>query len=154
LPVRGHRGDEKVAALTDDEQELHVATLRSDITIDRPADEVWVVVSDAGRTSQWFPTVVASSSSGHERSCELQGGVPLEEEIVTNDPDLRRFQYRIVGGGVPADFHLGTIDVLALDEASSLVLYSTEIEPDRLAGTMGPAVEGGIQGLKDYCGRR
>jgi carbon monoxide dehydrogenase subunit G len=131
-----------------------MATLRSDITIDRPVQEVWAVVSDAGRISEWFPSVNTSSASGNGRSCELQGGVPLEEEIVTNDPELRRFQYRIVGGGVPADFHLGTIDVLALDGDRSLVVYSTEITPDELAGTMGPAVEGGVRGLKEYCERR
>ncbi|MDQ3454368.1 MAG: SRPBCC family protein [Actinomycetota bacterium] len=131
-----------------------MATLRSDIRIDRPAGEVWSVVSDAGRISEWFPSVLTSTASGSGRSCELQGGVPLEEEIVTNDDALRRFQYRIVGGGVPAESHLGTVDVLAVDDATSLVVYSTEITPDELAGTMGPAVEGGVRGLKEYCERR
>jgi carbon monoxide dehydrogenase subunit G len=131
-----------------------MATLRSDIRIDRPAQEVWAVVSDAGRISEWFPSVLTSSANGTGRSCELQGGIPLEEEVVTNDRDLRRFQYRIVGGGVPAEFHLGTVDVLALDDDRSLVVYSTEITPDELADTMGPAVEGGVQGLKEYCERR
>jgi hypothetical protein len=67
---------------------------------------------------------------------------------------LRRFQYRIVGGGVTADSHLGAIDVLALDDGRSLVVYSTEITPDELAGTMGPAIEGGVRGLKEYCKTR
>ncbi|WP_100497655.1 SRPBCC family protein [Geodermatophilus chilensis] len=131
-----------------------MATLRSDITIDRPADEVWAVVSDAGRISEWMPAVLTSTANGNVRSCELEGGVPLEEEIVTNDPGLRRFQYRIVGGGVPADTHLGTVDVHALDDGRSLVVYGTEITPDDLAGTMGPALEDGVRGLKEYCERR
>lgn len=131
-----------------------MATLRSDIRIDRPADEVWSVVSDAGRISEWMPVVLTSTASGNGRSCELEGGVPLEEEIVTSDPGLRRFQYRIVGGGVPAEFHLGTVDVLALDGDRSLVVYSTEITPDELADTMGKALEGGVRGLKEYCESR
>lgn len=131
-----------------------MATLRSHTTIDRPVDEVWSVVSDAGRISEWFPAVATSSASGNGRSCELEGGVPLEEEIVTNDARLRRFQYRIVGGGVPADSHLGTIDVLGLDDGRSLVVYGTEITPDELAGTMGPAIEDGVRGLKEFCERR
>jgi carbon monoxide dehydrogenase subunit G len=131
-----------------------MATLRSHIAIDRPVDEVWSVVSDAGRISEWFPAIASSTASGGGRSCQLEGGVPLEEEIVTNDADLRRFQYRIVGGGVPADSHLGTIDVLGLDGGRSLVVYSTEITPDELAGTMGPAIESGVQGLKDFCESR
>lgn len=131
-----------------------MATLRSDIRIDRPAEEVWAVVSDAGRISDWFPSVRTSSLDGDKRSCELEGGVPLTEEIVTNDPSLRRFQYRITGGGVPAASHLGTVDVLTLDAGRSLVVYSTEITPDELAGALGPAVEEGVQGLKEYCERR
>jgi carbon monoxide dehydrogenase subunit G len=128
-----------------------MATLRSHITIDRPADEVWSVVSDAGRISEWFPAVATSTASDNGRSCQLEGGVPLEEEVVTNDPGLRRFQYRIVGGGVPAESHLGTVDVLGLDDGRSLVVYSTEITPDELASTMGTAIEGGVRGLKNYC---
>ncbi|WP_219418709.1 SRPBCC family protein [Pseudonocardia nigra] len=130
-----------------------MATLRTHLTIDRPADEVWSVVSDAGNISAWFPMVKTSTASGDQRHCELDGGVPLDEEIVTNDSQLRRFQYRIVGGGVPAESHLGTVDVLDQD-GSSLVVYSTEVTPDELAATLGPAIEDGLRGLKNYCESR
>ncbi len=130
-----------------------MATLRTHLTIDRPADEVWSVVSDAGSISAWFPMVATSSLDGDTRHCELDGGVPLDEEIVTNDAALRRFQYRIVGGGVPVESHLATIDVLD-HGGSSLVLYSTEVTPDEIAGTLGPAVEDGLKGLKSYCESR
>lgn len=127
-----------------------MATLRTHITIDRPADEVWSVVSDAGSISTWFPMVQTSSAAGEDRHCQLEGGVPLDEKIVTNDPELRRFQYRIVGGGVPVESHLGTVDVLDQD-GSSLVVYSTEVTPDEVADTLGPAIEDGIRGLKAHC---
>ena len=130
-----------------------MATLRTHLTIDRPADEVWSVVSDAGTISAWFPMVQTSTANGDQRHCELTGGVPLDEEIVTNDPELRRFQYRIIGGGVPDASHLGTVDVLDLGR-SSLVVYSTEVTPDDIADTLGPAIEDGIQGLKKYCESR
>ncbi len=55
-----------------------MATLRSNIMIDKPADEVWGVVSDAGSISTWFPIVATSSASGADRHCELDGGVPLD----------------------------------------------------------------------------
>ncbi|WP_411284541.1 SRPBCC family protein [Lapillicoccus sp.] len=91
------------------------------ITINRPADEVWAVVSDAGSISTWFPMVETSSASGEDRHCILKGGVPLEEKIVTNDADLRLFQYRIVGGGVSAQSHLGTVDVLEQGSSCRIV---------------------------------
>lgn len=130
-----------------------MATLRTHLTIDRTADEVWSVVSDAGAISAWFPTVKTSEAADGQRHCILEGDVPLEEEIVTNDAELRRFQYRIVGGGVPVSSHLGTVDVLAQD-GSSLVIYSTEVTPDEVARTLGPAVEDGLRGLKTYCESR
>lgn len=130
-----------------------MATLRTHLTIDRPADEVWSVVSDAGNISAWFPMVQTSEATRQERHCMLDGDVPLDEEIVTNDADLRRFQYRIVGGGVPVESHLGTVDVLD-QGGSSLVVYSTEVTPDGVAGTLGPAIEDGLQGLKSYCESR
>jgi carbon monoxide dehydrogenase subunit G len=130
-----------------------VASLRTHIAIDRPAGEVWAVVSDAGNISAWFPVVQTSEASGGERHCTLQGDVPLDEEIVNNDPELRRFQYRIVGGGVPVESHLGTVDVLEQDGAS-LVVYSTEVTPDEAADTLGPAIEDGVRGLKQYCESR
>lgn len=127
-----------------------MATLRTHLTIDRPADQVWSTVSDAGNISAWFPMVKTSSAEGSGRNCTLDGDVPLEEEIVTDDAELRRFQYRIVGGGVPVESHLGTIDVLD-QGGSSLVVYSTEVTPDEIAGTLGPAIEDGLRGLKEYC---
>lgn len=130
-----------------------MATLRTHLTIDRPADEVWSVVSDAGNISAWFPMVQKSEAGGGERHCVLDGDVPLDEEIVTDDAELRRFQYRIVGGGVPVDSHLGTVDVLE-QGGSSLVVYSTEVTPDEVAGVLGPAIEEGLRGLKTYCEAR
>jgi len=127
-----------------------VITMRTHLTIDRPADAVWAVVSDAGNISCWFPSVQTSEAAGGERHCVLEGGVPLDEEIVTSDDELRRFQYRIVGRGIPVAFHLGTIDVLDHGDRS-LVIYSTEIAPDEVAGTLGPAIDDGLRGLKMYC---
>ncbi len=129
-----------------------MATLRTHTKIDRPADEVWNVVSDAGNISAWFPAVTTSSASDNARSCELVDGTPLEEEIVTNDSRLRRFQYRITGG-LAVEQHLGTIDVLD-DAEGSTVVYATEVQPDSVADVLGPAIEEGVQGLKKYCEAR
>ncbi|MFF8882800.1 SRPBCC family protein [Streptomyces flaveolus] len=45
--------------------------------------------------------------------------------------------------------HLGTVDVLEIDEGRSMVVYSTEIEPDGLASAFGPAISEAMQGLHD-----
>lgn len=129
-----------------------MASLRTHVWIDRPAEEVWRVVSDAGSISEWFPSIERSTAATGTRSCTLQGGVELSEDIVNVDGALRRFQYRITAG-VPVKHHLGTVDVLEDGADRCLVLYSTEITPDDLADVMGPAVEAGVQGLKEHLER-
>jgi uncharacterized membrane protein len=127
-----------------------MATLRSDARIARPADEVWKVVSDVGGISKWFPSIESATVTPSGRTISLGGGITLNEDVVTNDDALRRFQYKILPGGpVPVEFHLGTVDVLE-DGDGSRVVYSTEITPDSLAAILGPSIEAGVAGLKDH----
>ena len=123
-----------------------MASLRSHTRIARPADEVWKVVSDVAGIAAWFPGIEEATVAGGVRTCTIAGGITLVEDVVTVDDDLRRFQYRITDG-MPVESHLGTVDVIE-DGDGSFVVYSTEVTPDSLAGLMGPAVEGGVQGLK------
>lgn len=126
-----------------------MASIRHHATIDRAPDEVWKTVSDAGAISTWFPLIEQSTAEGSRRSCTLHGGGQLEEEIVTSDEELRRFQYRIISGDMPVDFHLGTIDVLP-DGDGSLVIYSTDVSPDAVAEQMDGIIAEGLDGLKSH----
>ncbi len=123
-----------------------MATIRHHAHIDRTPDDVWRVVADAGAISDWFPGIDSSSSDGTARSC-MMGDFELVEDIVTVDDDLRRFQYRITGGPLGLEYHLGTIDVLP-DGDGSLVIYSTEVLPDDAHALMNPVIGGGLDGLK------
>ena len=123
-----------------------MASLRSHTRIARPADEVWKVVSDVAGIAAWFPGIEEATVVNGVRTCTIAGGITLVEDVVTVDDELRRFQYRITDG-MPVESHLGTVDVIE-DGDGSFVVYSTEVTPDSLAGLMGPAVEGGVQGLK------
>ena len=109
-----------------------MTTLRTHLTIKRSVDDIWSVVSDAAAIATGFPMVQTSTCGGAQRYCQLTGGIPIFEQIVTNDPELRRFQYRIDGGGVPDTSHLGTTDVLDVD-GSTVVVSSSEVNPDSLA---------------------
>ena len=125
-----------------------MATARYDIRINRSADDVWKVVTDAGSISEWFPGMTASKADDKTRTITLEAGFDLDEDIVTNDSSLRRFQYAIKPGVMPVEFHLGTVDVLEDGDGASRVIYSTDIRPDDFIGLVGPATEGGLAGLK------
>ena len=124
-----------------------MATIRHHARIARSPEEVWETVADAGTISNWFPVIEQSRADDGIRNCTLQGGAKLEEEIVTSDDELRRFQYRIIGGDMPVEFHLGTIDVLP-DRDGALVVYSTDITPDELKDQMDGLIAAGLDGLK------
>lgn len=70
----------------------------------------------------------------------------LPEEIVTIDSILRRFQYRVTSPFF--EFHLGTIDVIAMDDARSLVIYSTDCKPDTMALVIGGTAGNALKELK------
>jgi uncharacterized protein YndB with AHSA1/START domain len=125
-------------------------TLRSHVVIDAPADAVWKVVSDAANIADWFPAMDSSTGDGTRRTVVLRGGATLIEEIVTNDPELRRFQYRAIGGDLAVERHLGTIDVIELGPDRSIVVYGTEIEPETLAVPFEAAISEAVRTLPQH----
>ena len=118
-----------------------MATIRRELRIHRPADEVWALVGDPGTIHEWFPGIVSCTVSeteeGTERTVVLGTGLQLVEHIITNDPIARRFQYRIAGGVFRE--HLGTIDVIDLDDGTCLCVYGTDALPDVMALVIGGA---------------
>lgn len=124
-----------------------MGSVRREVRIARPADEVWAVVGDPARIAEWFPGIVEATVDGTSRVITTASGLPMPEEIITNDPVLRRFQYRLATPLV--QHHLGTIDVFDLGDGTSLVAYATDAEPDVLALVIGGAAGAGLRQLRD-----
>jgi hypothetical protein len=108
---------------------------------------VWARIEDPGCIQDWFPGITASTVAGTSRIVTLGSGFTMPEEIVTSDPLLRRFQYRI-------DFpvfrhHLSTIDVIDLGDETSLVVYATDADPRTLALVIGAATGDALLELRD-----
>jgi len=127
------------------------ASVRKEIRIRRPAGDVWARIEDPGCIQDWFPGIVASTVDGTTRVITLGSGLAMPEEILTSDPILRRFQYRIT---VPIfRNHLGTIDVIDLGDETSLVVYSTDADPRTMALVIGAATAGALVELRDQMER-
>lgn len=129
-----------------------MASIRRELRIDRPAGEVWPLIGDPGRIHEWFPGIVSCTVDTDaddgvvRRTVTLGTGIPLVEEVVTNDPITRRFQYRITGGVFKE--HLGTVDVIDLDGRSCLGVYSTDAVPDVMALVIGGASGEALANIK------
>ncbi len=92
---------------------------------------VWGVITRPESIPDWFPGITSCTVEGNIRVITTASGLEMPEEILTNDPLLRRFAYRITAPMYK--FHLGVIDVIAIGENDSLCVYSTTAEPDVLA---------------------
>jgi hypothetical protein len=122
------------------------ASVRRQVRIARPADEVWAIVGDPARVQEWFPGIVSSAVDGATRIVTTGSGIPMPEEIVTNDPLQRRFQYRITAPIVRE--HLSTLDVLDLGDGTSLVVYSADANPATMALVIAGAAGNALDHLR------
>jgi hypothetical protein len=127
-----------------------MASLRHERRIAAPADVVWNAICRPETIPDWFPGIVSCTVEGNIRTVKTASGIEMPEEILTIDPLIRRFAYRITAPIYR--FHLGVIDVIELGVNDTLCVYSTTAEPDTLAliiagGTIGALVE--IQRLSE-----
>jgi uncharacterized protein YndB with AHSA1/START domain len=125
-----------------------LASARAYTSIDRDPATVWAAITDPAAIASWFPGVESCTFDGEAREVTMAGGMKITERIITNDGELRRFQYGLVG--LPGfDHHLATIDVLDTDGGSTVV-YSTDVEPDSMGGAMQNTVTAAVAALKGF----
>jgi hypothetical protein len=124
-----------------------VGSVRRTQFIRRSAADVWELVGAPARLHEWFP-VSSSRVEGAKRWVVLPSGIQFEEDIVTLDHDLRRFQYRIVNNPL-ITFHLATVDVIEDGPDRCLVSYSTDMVPDPLALPIGGAAGEALRRLRE-----
>jgi hypothetical protein len=129
-----------------------VGTVRRHVFIARSADDVWALVGDPGRLHDWFPST-ATEVQGSKRWVSLASGLRFEEDIVTLDHDLRRFQYRIVNNAI-VQSHLGTVDVIPDGPDRCVVVYSTDADPEVMALMIAGAAGEGLETLKNMMESR
>jgi len=149
LNVRGTAQSTGLSADTQSALRYYIfimGSVRRHVHIDRDPDTVWKLVGALDRQHEWFP-LSGCRVEGKKRWITLPSGITFEEDIITHDHALRRFQYRIVGNpGITA--HLGTCDVLDDGRGGSTVVYSTDMEPEALALVIGGAAGEGLHKLK------
>ena len=121
-------------------------SVRREVRIGRPADEVWSLVGDPARLAEWFPGITSVSVEGDRRTVITAGGLPMPEQIVTDDSLQRRFQYRLQVPMIRE--HLSTLDVIDLGDGTCLVCYSVDAEPATMALVIAGAAGAALHHLR------
>ena len=123
-----------------------MGTVRRHAFVDCNADKVWSFVGAPERLHEWFP-ITECRVKGNKRWITLAAGIVFEEDIITLDQDLRRFQYKIVNNSL-IKFHLGTVDVIPDGDNRCLMMYSTDMDPEVLALPIAGAASLGLEKVK------
>jgi uncharacterized protein YndB with AHSA1/START domain len=121
-------------------------SVRHHVRIGRPADEVWAVAGRPELLHLWFPGIVGCTVDGSRREITVGNGATMVEEILTDDPIQRRFQYRLDAPLFRE--HLATLEVVDLGDGTSLALYSQDVEPASLALVLGGGAGGALDELR------
>ena len=127
-----------------------MGTVRRHAFVERSADVVWELVGDPARLHEWFP-ITSTRVEGKKRWINLPSGLSFEEDIVTLDHDLRRFQYSIVNNPIVKS-HLGTVDVIPDGPDRCIVIYSTDLDPEVMALMIAGAAGAGLARLQEIFG--
>ena len=123
-----------------------MALVRREIVIARAPEDVWRAIGDPAAISTWFPGITTAEVNGSSRVITTASGLTMPEEIVTNDPVRRLFEYRMTAPLLKD--HLGSIEVTEAGAGRSLVRYETRCEPDTIALVIGGACGNALHELR------
>ncbi len=111
-----------------------MATIRNDITIDRPADAVWDALSDFHavhrRVAPSFLTDCKPDGEG-VRVVHFSNGTTARETLVSSDDDRRRLVYAIIGGH--AAHYNASVEVIAEGAGRCRVIWTIDLVPNEFA---------------------
>jgi len=126
-------------------------SVRRQVHIACHPDRVWDYVGQPERIAEWFPGIVSATMStteeGTTRTIVTGTGIPMPEQIITNDRLQRRFQYRITAPMFRE--HLSTLDVLDLGDGTCLAVYAADAEPATMALVIAGAAGNALENLRD-----
>jgi carbon monoxide dehydrogenase subunit G len=128
-----------------------MASIRKEISIDAPPDDVWAALRDFGAVHERLvPGFVTDTrlEEGDVRVVTFFNGVVAREMLVGLDDAARRLAYSVVEGPLGSTHHNASAEVVAEDSDRSRFVWTADVLPDDVAAPMSELMERGIGVIK------
>jgi carbon monoxide dehydrogenase subunit G len=111
-----------------------MASIRTEITIERPAKDVWEAVRDVGAVHRRMAPgfLVDTVMDGDARVVTFANGLVARELIVDVDDDARRFVWAVVGSA-RLTHHNASMQVFEESEGRSRLVWIADVLPHAAA---------------------
>ena len=121
--------------------------LREEIELNCPANELWTILSDVGR-SDWVPSIDEIKLNDSCRYFEMKGMGKITEKILKCDEQEMILQYSAIETPVPIEHHLATMQIFPISEKQCSLTWITEISPDIFSNGIHQGMLTSIEGIK------
>ena len=126
-----------------------MASIRKNIPIDAPADEVWAAIRDVGAIHRRLATgfVTDTQMDGEDaRVVTFASGLVVRELIVDVDDAARRLAYAAVGGR--SRHHSASFQVFPDGPDRARVTWIADVLPHEVAAPIGEMMEAGARAMQ------
>jgi len=125
-----------------------MATIREDFVVEAPASAVWEALRafDAVHLRLARGFVVACVPEPGARTVTFANGMVAREVLVGAEDAAKRLVYSVSSDRMT--HHQATAEVVAIDEARARFVWTTDVLPDSMAGTIAPMMAAGARAMK------
>ena len=131
-----------------------MASIRKEIVVGAPVEDVWAAIRDVGaphkRLAPGF--LVDTRLEGDARVVTFANGLVVRERIVDVDDAARRLCWAVVGSP-RLTHHNASLQVFAEGGGRSRVVWIADLLPDEIAGDIRGLIEQGMAVMKQTLER-
>lgn len=128
-----------------------MAHIHKEFLIDNSPENVWAALREVGAVHRRLAPgfVTDTRMEADTRIVTFANGVVVHELIVDIDDAARRVAYAVVGGSLAPKHHHASMQVLDATEGRSRFVWTIDVTPDELVGSIGEMVERGAHVMQD-----
>lgn len=129
-----------------------MATVRKEMLIDAPADEVWDALRDFGAVHERLAPgfVTDAQVDGDTRTVTFASGAVAREQLIAIDDESRRLVYAVVDSPLGLTHHNASAQVFPAGAGRSRFVWIADLLGNDLADAVDGMMEAGAAAMKKH----